>query len=43
MQVDNASIRFLGMRNPKKVKLSVTNTESEMVDIIIPESLVNNV
>mmetsp|Transcript_60496 Transcript_60496/g.51236 ORF Transcript_60496/g.51236 Transcript_60496/m.51236 type:complete len:95 (-) Transcript_60496:1168-1452(-) len=42
LDVIKSDIRFLGMRNPKKVTLSVKKSDSnENIDIIIPDKLKN--
>lgn len=42
LEIIKSDIRFLGMRNPKKVTLSVKKTDTnENIDIIIPEKLRN--
>jgi len=42
MNYNKSDLLFLGMRNPKKITLSVTQSNSsEKVDIIVPETLTN--
>lgn len=44
LEIIKSDIRFLGMRNPKKVTLSVKKMDTkEDIDIIIPEKLENYV